>query len=162
MVRGGDQVNVVPREVTAELDGRILPGFGPDDLVSEIRAIAGTEADVSIEVTHFDAGPSAPDMGLFETLAKLLRDADEGAVPVPMLMPASTDGRLFAKLGIQSYGFLPMKLPVGFDFAETIHGSGERIPVEAIAFGAEAIYRLLQAFGDGPPGVSGNRFFVDG
>ena len=162
MVRGGDQVNVVPREVTAELDGRLLPGFGPDDLVSEIRAIAGPEVNVSIEMTHFDAGPSAPDMGLFETLAKLLRDADDGAVPVPMLMPASTDGRLFAKLGIQSYGFLPMKLPVGFDFAETIHGSDERIPVEAIGFGAEAIYRLLQAFGEGPPGVSGNRFSVDG
>ena len=65
----------------------------------------------------------------FETPAKLLRDADEGAVPASMLMPASTDGRLFAKLGIQSYGFLPIELPVGFDFAETIHGSGERIPV---------------------------------
>ena len=88
MVRGGDQVNVVPREVTAELDGRILPKFGPDDLVSEIRAIAGPEADVSIEVTHFDAVPGAPDMGLFETLAKLLRDADEGPVPAPTLMPA--------------------------------------------------------------------------
>ena len=55
-----------------------------------------------------------------------------------------------------------MKLPVDFDFAETIHGSGERIPVEAIGVGAEAIYRLLQAFGDGPPGVFGNRFSVDG
>ena len=131
-------------------------------MVSEIRAIAGPEADVSIEVTHFNAGSGAPDTGLFETLAKLLRDADEGAVPVPMLMPASTDGRLFAKLGIQSYGFLPMELPVGFDFAETINGSGERIPVEAIGFGAEAIYRLLQAFGDGQPSVSGNRFSVDG
>jgi acetylornithine deacetylase/succinyl-diaminopimelate desuccinylase-like protein len=164
MVRGGDQVNVVPREVTAELDGRILPGFGPDDLISEIRAIAGpkVDADVSIEVTHFDPGPSTPDMGLFETLAKVLKDADEGATPVPMLMPASTDGRLFAKLGIQSYGFLPMKLPEEFDFAETIHGSGERIPVEAIRFGSKAIYKLLQRFEEGSSRVSGDRFSVDG
>ena len=147
IVRGGDQVNVVPREVTAELDGRVLPGFGPDDLVSEIQRIAGS--DVSIEVTSFDPGPGAPDMGLFQTLAGVLEEEDEAAVPVPMLMPASTDGRLFAKLGIQTYGFLPMSLPEGFDFATTIHGTGECIPVEAIEFGSEAIYKLLQRFGDG-------------
>ncbi len=162
MLRGGDQVNVVPREVTAELDGRILPGFGPDDLVNEIRAIAGPEVGVDIEVTHFDPGPSTPTMGLFQTLAKLLKEEDDGAVPVPMLMPASTDGRLFAKLGIQTYGFLPMRLPEGFDFADTIHGSGERIPVEAIGFGAKAIYKLLQRFDEGSPGPAENRFSVDG
>ena len=160
VVRGGDQVNVVPREVTAELDGRILPGFGPDDLVSEIRAIAGPEVD--IEVTHFDEGPRTPNMGLFQTLAGVLLEEDDGAAPVPMLMPASTDGRLFAKLDIQTYGFLPMRLPKGFDFAETIHGSDERIPVEAIRFGAEAIYKLLQRFGYGPQPVSDDRFYVDG
>jgi acetylornithine deacetylase/succinyl-diaminopimelate desuccinylase-like protein len=65
-----------------------------------------------------------------------------------MLLPAATDGRFFAKLGIQTYGFLPMALPAGFNFLETIHGANERIPVEALTFGTQAIYQLLQRFGD--------------
>jgi acetylornithine deacetylase/succinyl-diaminopimelate desuccinylase-like protein len=65
-----------------------------------------------------------------------------------MLLPASTDGRLFSRLGIQTYGFLPMPLPPGFNFLETIHGANERIPVESLAFGGRAIYQLLQRFGD--------------
>jgi len=66
---------------------------------------------------------------------------------VPMLLPAATDARYFARLGIQTYGFLPMPLEPGFDFLRTIHGANERIPVTALAFGAQAIYQLLRKFG---------------
>ena len=145
VVRSGEQVNVVPSVATAELDGRVLPGYGPDDLISEIRAFAGNE--VEIELVDYDPGPEAPDMGLFQTLAGVLREQDEGALPVPMLMPAATDGRLFARLGIQTYGFLPMDLPEDFDFASTIHGINERVPVSSVEFGARAMFRLLQTFG---------------
>ena len=71
-------------------------------------------------------------------------------IPVPMLMPAATDGRLFARLGTQTYGFLPMLLPSTLDFAAVIHGPNERVPVDAINFGANAIYRLLQLYGRTP------------
>jgi acetylornithine deacetylase/succinyl-diaminopimelate desuccinylase-like protein len=50
-------------------------------------------------------------------------------------------------LGIQTYGFLPMPLPPDFNFAQSIHAADERIPAEAVAFGAEAIYKALQRFG---------------
>jgi acetylornithine deacetylase/succinyl-diaminopimelate desuccinylase-like protein len=40
-----------------------------------------------------------------------------------------------------------MQLPAGFDFSRTIHGPDERIPVEAIDFGADAIFRVLGCFG---------------
>jgi acetylornithine deacetylase/succinyl-diaminopimelate desuccinylase-like protein len=62
-------------------------------------------------------------------------------------MPAFTDARFFSRLGIQTYGFLPMKLPAGFNFNETIHAADERIPTEALSFGADAIYKALQHFG---------------
>ena len=64
-----------------------------------------------------------------------------------MLMAGVTDGRFFSRLGIQTYGFLPMKLPAGFDFWSAVHGADERAPVEAVEFGAEAVYRALQRFG---------------
>jgi len=40
-----------------------------------------------------------------------------------------------------------MLLPKTLDFAATIHGPDERVPVDAINFGAAAIYRLLQRYG---------------
>ncbi len=145
ILHGSDKVNVIPGEVSVELDGRLLPGFGPDDMIAELRPIIGE--DVELEVWHYDPGPKEPDMGLFDTLADILRKADPGSVPVPLLISGTTDGRLFSRLGIQTYGFTPMQLPQGLDFISTIHGADERIPVEAVSFGTEAIYQLLQRFG---------------
>jgi acetylornithine deacetylase/succinyl-diaminopimelate desuccinylase-like protein len=86
-------------------------------------------------------------MGLFPTLSAILREADPAALPIPYMLPAVTDGRYFTRLGIQTYGFLPMNLPEDFDFYASIHAADERVPVEALDFGAAAIYRVLQRFG---------------
>jgi acetylornithine deacetylase/succinyl-diaminopimelate desuccinylase-like protein len=151
-VRGGEGFNVVPGEIALGLDCRLLPGYGPDDLIAELRPILGDA--VELEVVYHDPSPEEPDLGLFDTLADVLRQADPKAVPVPMLLPASTDGRFFSRLGIQSYGFLPMALPLDFDFAKTIHGPNERIPVSALNFGSDGIYQLLRRFGEGQTGPS--------
>jgi len=66
---------------------------------------------------------------------------------MPYMLPAVTDGRFFSQLGIQTYGFLPRNLPEGFDFSRTIHAADERIPVETIDFGTNAIYEALRRFG---------------
>jgi acetylornithine deacetylase/succinyl-diaminopimelate desuccinylase-like protein len=58
-----------------------------------------------------------------------------------------TDARFFARLGIQNYGFLPLKLPGDFTFAPLIHAADERVPAEAIEFGAEAVFRALERLG---------------
>ncbi len=145
VVRGGEKLNVVPSEVTVELDGRVLPGLGAETLAAELAALLGP--GVELEVLDFEAGRAEVDLGLFDTLAAVLRAADPGAVPVPMLLPAVTDGRFFARLGIQTYGFTPMKLPPGLDFITTIHAADERIPVEAVDFGARAISEVLIRYG---------------
>ena len=38
IIRGGDQINVVPSEITLMLDGRLLPGFSPQDLIRHSAA----------------------------------------------------------------------------------------------------------------------------
>src|SRR5215216_4572375 len=137
IVRGGEKINVCPSEVTVELDGRLLPGYGPDDLIAELRGLVG--AGVEVEVVRHDPCPPEPDLGLFDTLAGVLREADPEGIPVPLLLAGVTDARFFARLGIQTYGFLPMQLPADFNFSASIHAADERIPVEAVTFGAEAI-----------------------
>jgi len=145
MLGASGNFNVIPGEVTLDLDGRLLPGFRPDDLISELRAIGGEEGQ--FEVVRFEPGPSRVDMGLFDILAGILKEADAEAVPCPLLLSGVTDGRFFSRLGIQTYGFLPMSLPEEFNFMETVHGIDERVPVGALEFGARAIYQALQRFG---------------
>ncbi|UCD82190.1 MAG: M20/M25/M40 family metallo-hydrolase, partial [Desulfobacterales bacterium] len=109
IVRGGDKINVIPGEVSVELDGRLLPGFSPDDMIKEMRQIIGDQ--VELEIVQYEPGPAEPDMGLFDELAGILKDADPEAILIPLLLPAVSDARIFSCLGIQTYGFTPMKLP---------------------------------------------------
>jgi acetylornithine deacetylase/succinyl-diaminopimelate desuccinylase-like protein len=142
IVRGGEKINVVPSEIKLELDGRLLPGLVPADLIGELRDIVGD--DIEIELVRHDPSPSEPDLTFFETLADVLRELDPDAIPVPLLQIGVTDGRFFSRLGIQTYGFLPMRLPADFAFTALIHAADERIPADAVEFGADAIYRALQ------------------
>lgn len=145
MLQGSTKVNVIPGEVSVELDGRLLPGFKPDDMMRELRSIVGN--DVQLELIRFDPGPAEPDMSLFDTLAGILKETDPEGTPIPLLLSGVTDGRFFSRLGIQTYGYLPMTLPEDFNFTSVIHAADERIPAAAVEFGAQAIYKALQRFG---------------
>ena len=147
ILHASNKINVIPSKVSVELDCRLLPGFQPDDLIGELLKIV--EDTLDIDVIRFDPGPgpSVPNMGLFDTLAGILKEADPDGTPVPMLLSAITDGRFFSRIGIQTYGYLPMLLPKNFSFIQTIHAADERIPINAVEFGTNAIYQVLQRFG---------------
>jgi acetylornithine deacetylase/succinyl-diaminopimelate desuccinylase-like protein len=144
MIRASDKVNVIPNEVSLVCDGRLLPGFEPDDLVAELSEILPKE--VEIEVTIHQPGPPTSDMKFYETLGGVLKEMDPEGVPIPLLLSGVTDARLFARLGIQTYGFTPMNLPADFNFWSTIHNADERVPASAIEFGTEAIFRALRLY----------------
>ncbi len=144
VIAGGEKTNVIPSEVTVTLDCRMLPGYDAEDLLGELQHIAGP--NIELQAIRFDPKPWALNMGLFDTLSVIIREQDPEGVSVPMLMPAATDGRHFATLGIQTYGWMPMNLPADFDFLKTIHAANERVPVSALEFGSEALFQLLQRF----------------
>jgi acetylornithine deacetylase/succinyl-diaminopimelate desuccinylase-like protein len=144
IVRGGDKVNVIPAQIDLELDGRLLPGFTPDDLIGELHGIVGD--DIEVELVRHDPGLAEPDLALFDMLAGVLRELDPEGIPMPLLQGGVTDGRFFAQLGIQTYGFMPMRLPPDFPVLKIVHAADERIPVAALEFGTEAVTRALQRF----------------
>jgi acetylornithine deacetylase/succinyl-diaminopimelate desuccinylase-like protein len=144
VVRAGEQVNMVPDRVTIDLDGRLLPGRRPDDLLAEVRALVGEELE--LEVTRHDPGPELLDLSLMGLLDEVVRDADPGAVAVPFLMPGFSDARHFARLGIQTYGFLPMPLPDALGEVRRMHGVDERIPVAALEFGTRCLQRTIERY----------------
>jgi acetylornithine deacetylase/succinyl-diaminopimelate desuccinylase-like protein len=132
IVDGGEKINVIPDSVSLELDCRLLPGFAPEHVFAELRALAGVELE--LEVAQHDPVSGA------------LRELDPLAKPIPLLLPGVTDGRFFARLGIQTYGFLPMQLPPELPFMQLIHAPDERLPADAVEFGTRAIGRVLERF----------------
>jgi acetylornithine deacetylase/succinyl-diaminopimelate desuccinylase-like protein len=144
-VRASDKVNVVPGVVEVDLDCRALPGFGPDDVIREVQELVGD--DVELEVLLYDPGPPDPRLDQFDALGGILRELEPAAIPIPMLQAGVTDARFFARLGIQNYGFLPLRLPGDFRFTGLIHAANERVPADAIEFGTEAVFRALARVG---------------
>lgn len=144
IVNGGLKSNVIPSEITVQLDARLLPGFTPEQFFAELRPIVGNQ--VELELLDHDPGANEVDMGLFDTLASVLTEVDPEGTPIPLMLPAVTDGRHFSRLGIQTYGFTPMQVPDDFHFTSTIHAADERIPVGAVEFGANAIYQVIERY----------------
>jgi acetylornithine deacetylase/succinyl-diaminopimelate desuccinylase-like protein len=144
IVQGGEKDNVIPDEISLSLDCRLLPGFTPEQVFAELRALSGV--GLEFEIVQHDPVSASPEMALFETLAGTLRELDAEAKPIPMLLPGVTDGRFFSRLGIQTYGFLPMQLPPELPFMQLIHAPDERLPAGAVEFGTKAIGRVLERF----------------
>ena len=58
-------------------------------------------------------------------------------------IPAYADGATFADLGMRAFGFAPLRLPDELDFTALFHGVDERVPVDALEFGARVLDRFL-------------------
>jgi acetylornithine deacetylase/succinyl-diaminopimelate desuccinylase-like protein len=144
IVSGGLKINVIPSEVSVQLDGRLLPGFGPEDMVRELRAVVGPEPEIEVVLV----GPAQPEVDLsqLDLFASVLKEADPGCVPVPSLVTGGTDARHFARLGIRTYGFLPLNVPPDFNSSSTIHAADERVPVSALEFGAECVFEAVMRY----------------
>ena len=144
-LRASEKINVIPARIELDIDGRLLPGFTPDQLMLELKMLLGS--DLEYQVIDHQPGPSEPDLTLIDTLGGILKELDPEGIPMPYFLNAVTDARYFSRLGIQTYGFLPMVLPPDFNFSATVHAADERVPVEAIEFGTNAVYQALQRFG---------------
>lgn len=142
ILSASDKINVIPCEVHLNLDGRLLPGATPEDLLAELGAILGQ--DCELQVLAYDPGPSSTDNGHFETLASTLRQLDPQGIPIPYVLSGVTDARFFSRLGIQTYGFTPLHLPEDFSFVETVHAADERLPLAALDFGIQAVTTAIQ------------------
>lgn len=144
IVRGGTATNVIPSEIVLTLDGRVLPAITTETFLAEIQALVGDDVELRAVVDE-PVQTFEPDLTHFDLLGSILTDMDPTGTPMPHLTSGATDGRHLARLGIQTYGFIPMKLPADFEFASLIHSANERIPVEGLEFGVEAVYRAVKA-----------------
>jgi acetylornithine deacetylase/succinyl-diaminopimelate desuccinylase-like protein len=145
-VHSDEDTGEIPTTVTVDLDGRVLPGQTPADLVHELKTLLGDLADFEV-VNEEPAVRPESDLTLYAMLAEIIRRHDPGGVPIPALIPGYTDARHFSRLGIQTYGFTPMRLPKHITL-DLIHAPDERVPAEAIVFGTDCLVDAIRGYFD--------------
>jgi acetylornithine deacetylase/succinyl-diaminopimelate desuccinylase-like protein len=137
----GYKVNVVPGAAQAQIDGRFLPGY-EDEFFATMAELVGEGIEVDyLSNQHAVETPYEGDIVRAITTSVLGEDPD--ALVAPYLMSGGTDGKHWAKLGIDCYGFAPLRLPADLDFTALFHGVDERVPVDALQFGARVFDRFL-------------------
>lgn len=141
MLQAGYKVNVVPTEASAYVDGRFLPGY-EDEFSATLEQLVG--ADITIDVLSWQQPWETPYEGaLVESMQRSILSEDPDGIVAPFLMSGGTDAKHFRKLGMRSYGFAPLRLPADLDFTALFHGVDERVPTDALEFGARVLDRFL-------------------
>lgn len=128
MLAGGHAENALPQSASATVNCRIFPGVAVNDVLAELRAIAGSK----VEVTQLgpsnssDASPLRPDV--MQAAARAVHTSYPNAVMSPYMSAGATDGLFFRSAGIPTYGVGAIFIGDNDDFA---HGLNERVPVDS-------------------------------
>jgi len=142
-MEGSAKINVIPAEVHAELDCRLLPDQNPEEFLQTLSTIINDE-QVSIEkIMGFSPAISKTDTPLYKSIQHISR-VEFGAEVVPTVSGGFTDSHFFRDMGITSYGYSPF----AFTTAEFsgVHGNDERVSVQNVVRGVRVYYRLLENF----------------
>ncbi|HEX6057379.1 MAG TPA: M20/M25/M40 family metallo-hydrolase [Gemmatimonadaceae bacterium] len=140
---GGMRENVIPSEGKATFNVRIIPGEDIVAIAERMTAIAA-EPQVACALDHppEEAPPPSPvSTALFRSMERAAKTMAPEAVVLPFMSTGATDGAALRALGIPTYGILPMPMPVEDELR--MHGDDERVPVAALGWATEYLYRVL-------------------
>ncbi|WP_456694783.1 M20/M25/M40 family metallo-hydrolase [Aeromicrobium sp. P5_D10] len=141
MLEAGYKHNVIPGEAIAYVDGRFLPGHG-ESFLPAVQDIVGDQVVVERHINDH-ALEYAFEGDLVDAMTVALHSQDPEAHIAPFLMSGGTDAKAWHKLGITSFGFVPLRLPANLDFTALFHGVDERVPVDSLEFGSRVFDEFL-------------------
>ncbi|ASK66062.1 hypothetical protein CFK39_09830 [Brachybacterium avium] len=141
MLSSGYKVNVIPQTAEAGFDCRFLPGH-QEEVLALLDELSGEHVELIID--HVGVSVDSPrESPLIDAMTSAVQAEDPGSRILPYCLSAGTDNKALSGLGITGYGFAPLQLPADLDFAPLFHGVDERVPVDAVRFGARVLLRLM-------------------
>ena len=150
VLEAGLKRNVIPSAAVAQLSGRPLPGVDAETFVEQVRALAG--AGVDYRLGTFRPGVEFDHQTpLFTAIAESVKRFDPQGAAVPYMQTGGTDARFLVDRDIAVYGFVPMRYEQGLNFFDLCHGHDERVSVDNILLGVQAIFDItcrLNGVGD--------------
>lgn len=139
--------NVVPSEVAAQYDLRLLPGTTAEEALDEVKKLVGDIPGIRYEIIDQRAAAvSEWDDPLYRALARHVvevakRDGIPRAIVGPVISPGFTDSILLRAKGVKAYGFVPFVVTA--EDAGTMHGDGERVSRRNVRRGLETLLRAV-------------------
>lgn len=147
IIRAGVKQNVIPSEVEASLNCRVLPQDNPEDIIKIINEVVD-DPHVKVVQTRPDVVEepclSPFDGAFFESVKRTLSNMVPDIPVIPFMSTGCTDSRRLRRLGIDTYGLLPM--PLSLKDKSRMHGDNERIPLDSVGFGLKFLYNLVCDF----------------
>lgn len=142
ILHAGTKENVIPQSAQATVNLRLLPGETVDSALACVRRIVGPGVRVEPVGEPWTPSPVSPtDTGTFRALSRVVGGLFPGTVVAPSLVVGATDSRYYASLSAGTFRFVPIAL--AREDMGRIHGTDERIPIEAlgrcVAFFAELL-----------------------
>jgi acetylornithine deacetylase/succinyl-diaminopimelate desuccinylase-like protein len=143
LLDGGLRSNVIPSEGTATFNVRLLPN---DDVRAFVAAMGDAAAEPQVTFAldgepRASPPPSPVGTALFQAMERAALAMAPGTTVVPFMSTGATDGAVLRAAGIPTYGILPLPLPMEDELR--MHGDNERVPIPALGWAAEYLYRVL-------------------
>ncbi|HZY02844.1 MAG TPA: M20/M25/M40 family metallo-hydrolase [Anaeromyxobacteraceae bacterium] len=134
--------NVLPAEATANVNCRILPDQGPE----EVRlALVETIADAGVDVVPVDkaiGGKASPLVGEGPAALRTVLGRLYPGVPlIPKMVNYFTDSRSLVEIGVTAYGV--GLFPATEQDGLTVHAADERLPTASLRPGIELLHALV-------------------
>jgi carboxypeptidase PM20D1 len=137
------QANVLPREASARVNFRLLPGDRSEDVVAHVReAIDDPEIEIAVETANEASAVADVRSDAFTLLSDVIREAAPDTVVAPALVVGGTDTRHYAKLSDNGFRFLPVRFSA--DDFDRMHGRDERLSIANLHFAIAFYDRLLR------------------
>lgn len=148
---GAKEPNVVPAEVWANVDSRILPGTSPEAMVAHLQETVDSE-HVRFEVIMAKEALVSEwrDDPFYAALAARVVEGRPEAVAGPVISVGYTDSIALRPLGVRAYGLVPFVL--GEDELRTMHGDGEHVSTENLEQGLRVLYQAVLDVSEDPSG----------
>jgi acetylornithine deacetylase/succinyl-diaminopimelate desuccinylase-like protein len=135
--------NVLPGEVWANLDCRLLPGTDPMEMKARVEALVD-DPQVRFEVLSAKAGNLSDwDDPFFRALKAAVERDRPHVVAGPVISIGFTDSIYLRPLGVKAYGLMPFEIN-GEELA-TMHGDDERIHRANLGRGVRDLYEAVRA-----------------
>ena len=149
LIEASKQRNVIPARCVVTVDCRLLPGTTPEDVDPLVRAAIGP-GDYELEWFERDGGTRSPmDTPLWRALERWVGEIEPGARLAPIACAGFTDSHwLREAFGTVAYGFFPMRAMSGELASRLVHSADERIPVDDLELGVEALRAAVTGLGD--------------
>jgi acetylornithine deacetylase/succinyl-diaminopimelate desuccinylase-like protein len=128
LLAGGHAQNALPQSASANVNCRIFPGEGIEDVRKRLQSIVGAEVEVKLDGKPLSSPASPLRDDLMGAVSQAVHAIRPGVPVVPQQISGATDGLLFRAVGIPTYGVDGNFTKASDDFS---HGLDERLSVQS-------------------------------